>query len=62
MSITGEFWTQIEEPRTRCKHGAGSCSTCGTSDARDVVHTARTPDKRTARRLARKAKKREAGR
>lgn len=47
----------LVEARTQCKHGTGSCERCGTSDERDVIHRARTPDKRTARRQARRAKK-----
>lgn len=41
-------------PGTRCKHGWGDCHCCGTSEARDIIHTARTPDKRTLRRQRRK--------
>ncbi len=26
-------------PRTSCKHGAGDCEECGTTDRRDVGHT-----------------------
>lgn len=26
------------EPRTCCKHGAGACETCGTTDERDYKH------------------------
>ena len=28
-------------PTTSCKHGAGACEDCGTTDRRDVVHTTR---------------------
>lgn len=41
---------------TRCKHGAGDCDRCGTSNRRDVIHTARTPGKREMRRKRRKGK------
>lgn len=51
-------WSMTEiEPTTRCKHGKGACERCGTSDKRDVIHAARTPNKREARRQRRKAKR-----
>lgn len=28
-------------PTTRCKHGAGSCEKCGTTNERERVHTTR---------------------
>ncbi len=32
------FDTQVH---TRCKHGAGECEECGTTDRRDVLHSTR---------------------
>lgn len=56
--IVQPWWPwEVVEPVTRCKHGKGDCEKCGTSDARDVVHTVRTPNKRTARRLRRKGRR-----
>lgn len=52
-SRIGEFMPEERDHTTRCKHGWGDCETCGTSDRMDVIHRARTPDKRTARRLKR---------
>jgi hypothetical protein len=52
-----EWEQQADPPTTRCKHGFGECARCGTSDARDVIHQARTPGKRETRRLRRKAKR-----
>jgi len=57
VSDPWDGWMTEERPSTRCKHGIGACEKCGTTDRRDVVHTARTPDKRTARRLRRKGKR-----
>ena len=49
----------IEEigPTTRCKHGKGACAKCGTTDRRDAIHEARTPNKRAVRRARKKAKR-----
>lgn len=58
-TVNGDYgW--MEEERitpTRCKHGASSCALCGTVAGRDVIHSARTPNKRDARRARRKAAK-----
>lgn len=27
------------QPETACKHGLGACERCGTTDARDALHT-----------------------
>jgi hypothetical protein len=54
--LPGE-WTVVIQHRTRCKHGEGPCERCGTTNERDIVHTARAPNRRQARRLARKARR-----
>jgi hypothetical protein len=36
--IDWEF-DEVEEARTKCKHGWFDCGTCGTSQARDALHT-----------------------
>jgi len=51
-------WMVEERPTTRCKHKVGPCEKCGTTDRRDVIHSARGPNRREARRLRRKAAKR----
>lgn len=33
-----DSWAPVP-PKTRCKHGAGDCEGCGTTDRRDVEHT-----------------------
>ena len=49
-------WHMVElKPETCCKHGAGACETCGTTDRRDYLHktvggrglVARIPNRRT---------------
>ena len=49
-------WHMVElKPETCCKHGAGECETCGTTDRRDYKHktvggkgaVARIPARRT---------------
>jgi hypothetical protein len=52
-----EDWVPVaREARTQCKHGVGDCRLCGTRSTTDIVHRARTPDKRTLRRMRRRAK------
>jgi hypothetical protein len=56
--IADDGWMPaIEETPTRCKHGKASCTRCGTVAGRDVIHSARSPNKRDARRARRKAKR-----
>lgn len=37
----GDCWlgTPLPPEKVRCKHGKGSCETCGTTNRRDSVHT-----------------------
>ena len=57
-TVNGEFCTQcVDRPQTRCKHGVESCPTCGTCKNTDIIHRARTPNKRDAARARRKAKR-----
>lgn len=45
-----------KRPATRCKHGTDPCERCGTTEERDVIHTARTANKRDARRARKKGR------
>jgi hypothetical protein len=58
-TVTGDDGWMPEEriTPTRCKHGTDSCARCGTVAGRDVIHSARGPNKRDARRARRKAAK-----
>jgi hypothetical protein len=33
-----DWYMSVIPPRARCKHGDGSCETCGTTDRRDYKH------------------------